>query len=107
MKVKKRVLKTEADIKKICLQEVKARYEDISREAAYHSFAMVFFILNRDYGFGKKRLQNLKNDIECEYYTMQASPLGIDYNSDDIMRIVKDKLGIDFNESQFKEGEGR
>lgn len=99
----KRVMKTEEEIKRICQEEVEQRYEEISREAAYHSFAMVFFILNRDYGFGKKRLQNLKNDIECEYYTMQASPLGINYNSDDIMRIVKDKLGIDFSESQFKE----
>lgn len=99
----RRVYKTEADIKKICQQEVRARYEDISREAAYHSFAMVFLILNRKFGFGKKRLEELKNDIEFEYYTMQAKPCGINYNSDDVVRIVKERFGIDFYESQFKE----
>ena len=98
----KRVMKTENEIKRICQEEVKQRYEEISRDVAFQSFAMVFYVLNLNYGFGKKRLHDLKDAIEFEYYKMQEKPLGVKYDPDDVIRICKDRFGIDFNESQFK-----
>lgn len=98
----KRVMKTENEIKRICQEEVKQRYEEISRDVAFQSFAIVFYVLNLNYGFGKKRLHDLKDAIEFEYYKMQEKPLGVKYDPDDVIRICKDRFGIDFNESQFK-----
>ena len=98
----KRILKSDKEIKKACEEEMTRRYDEVSRDVAYQTFAMVFMVLNRDYGFGKKRLHDLKDAIEFEYYKMQEKPLGVKYDPDDVIRICKDRFGIDFNESQFK-----
>ena len=99
----KRILKSEKEVKKLCQEEVAKRYEEISKDVAYQTFAMVFLVLNRDYGFGKKRLSELKDKIEMEYWKIQEKPCGIDYTPEDVLRICKEKFDIDFNVSQFKE----
>lgn len=99
----KRIMKSEKDIRKICEKEVEQRYRDISRDVAYQTFAMVFLVLNRDYGFGKKRLSELKDKIELQYWMMQEKPCGIEYTPEDVLRICREKFGIDFNVSQFNE----
>jgi hypothetical protein len=96
-------MKSEKEIKEIVKQEVEKAYPEISKDVAYQTFAMVFLILNRDYGFGKKRLQDLKDSIEMEYWKMQEKPCGIDYTPEDVLRICIERFGIDFNVSQFKE----
>ena len=98
----KRILKSEKEIKAIVKQEVEKAYPEISRDVAYQTFAMTFMILNRDYGFGKKRLKDLKDAIETEYWKMQAKPLGIEYTPEDVLRMCKDKFGIDFMESLYE-----
>ena len=99
----KRILKSEKEVKKLCQEEVAKRYEEISKDVAYQTFAMVFLVLNRDYGFGKKRLSELKDKIEMEYWKIQEKPCGIDYTPEDVLRICNEKFDIDFNVSQFKE----
>ena len=99
----RRLIKTDREVKKLCQEEVAKRYEEISRDVAYQKFAMVFMVLNRDYGFGKKRVLDLKDKIEDEYWKMEAKPCGIDYTPEDVLRICKEKFDIDFNVSQFKE----
>lgn len=99
----KRILKSEKEIKEIVKQEVEKAYPEISRDVAYQTFAMVFLILNREYGFGRKRLLDLKDSIEMEYWKMQEKPCGIDYTPEDVLRICKEKFDIDFNVSQFNE----
>ena len=59
----RRVLRTEKEVKELVKQEVEKAYPEISKDVAYQSFAMCFYILNRDYGFGRKRLLDLKDKI--------------------------------------------
>lgn len=99
----KRVMKSEKEIKKIVQEEVEKVYPAISKDVAYQTFAMVFLVLNRDYGFGKKRLAELKDKIEMEYWKIEQKPCGIDYTPEDVLRICREKFDIDFNVSQFKE----
>lgn len=101
MNATKRILRTEREVKELVKAEVEKAYPEISRDVAYQTFAMTFLVLNRDYGFGRKRLQDLKDAIETEYWKMQAKPLGIEYNPDDVLRICKEKFGIDFMESLY------
>lgn len=97
----RRLIKSDREVERLCQEEVAKRYKEISQDVAYQTFAMVFLVLNRDFGFGKKRLHDLKDSIEGEYWKMQEKPLGIEYDPDDVLRIVKDKFGIDFNESLY------
>jgi hypothetical protein len=99
----KRVMRSKKEIEKIVKEEVEKAYPEISRDVAYQTFAMVFLVLNKDYGFGRKRLLDLKDKIELQYWMMQEKPCGIDYTPEDVLRICKEKFGIDFNVSQFKE----
>lgn len=98
----RRVLRTEKEVKELVRQEVEKAYPEISKDVAYQSFAMVFYILNKDYGFGRKRLLDLKDKIEDEYWKMEAKPCGISYNPDDIIRMCKEKFDIDFTVSQYQ-----
>ena len=99
----RRVMKTEKQVRELCREEVKNRYEEISKDVAYQSFAMCFYVLNMYYGFGAKRLNDLKDAIELEYWKMQEAPLGVKYDPDDVIKLVKERFGIDFSVSQFKE----
>ena len=101
MKVKKRILHTEAEIKRMCDAEVNRMYPIISRDIAYQVMAVAFIVLNREYGFGKKRLNDVKDWIETEYFKMQESPCGVKYDPDDAVRICKERFGIDFYKSIF------
>ena len=103
----RRLIKSDKEVKKICQEEVARRYKDISRDVAYQTFAMVFMILNRDYGFGKKRLHDLKDTIEAEYWKMEQKPLGIQYDPEDVLRVCKERFGIDFNESLYQQTTGK
>ena len=103
MKATKRILRTERDVKAIARKEVEKMYPIISRDIAYQVMAVAFLVLNRQYGFGRKRLGDLKNDIEFEYFIMQESPCGVKYDPDDAVRICKEKFGIDFYKSIFGE----
>ena len=103
MKVKKRILHTKEDIKRMCDEEVNRMYPMISRDVCYQVLAVTFIVLNREYGFGEKRLNDVKDWVETEYFKMQESPCGIKYDPDDAIRICKERWGIDFNVSQFKE----
>ena len=101
MKTRNRYIRTDKQIKKTVEEEVSRMYPIISRDVAYQVFAVTFLVLNREYGFGEKRLNNLKEQIEMEYFKMQESPLGVKYNPDDAIRICKERFGIDFYKSIF------
>ena len=105
MNVNKRVLRTDKDIKRIVQEEVNRMYPAISRDICYQVLAVTFIVLNREYGFGKKRLNDVKDWIETEYFKMQESPCGVKYDPDDAVRICKERFGIDFYKSIFGEKE--
>lgn len=105
MNCTKRLMKREAEVKQIVRKEVEkeltARQDEIQREAAYQAMAVTFYILSRDFGFGKQRLASLKDAIEDEFALMDIGILGKEYNALHVFRHLKEKYGIDFNESKF------
>jgi hypothetical protein len=98
-------MKTEKEIKAICdafiREELSARTDEIIHNAAYQAMAVTFYILSRDYGFGKQRLANLKDAIEDEFYLMDIGILGKPYTTSHTINYLKDKFNIDFGVSKF------
>lgn len=103
--VTKRVMKSEKEIKAICdafiRQELSARTDEIIANSAYQTLAVAFYVLSRDYKFGKKRLADLKNAIEDEFSLMDKGILGKPYTTSHTVNYLKDKFNIDFEVSKF------
>ena len=101
----KRLIKREAEFKQICKEEaekeVSARYDEITRETTYQALQVAFYVLAKEFKFGKKRLTLLKNLIENEFFLMESNFLNLNYNATDCGRFLKEKFGIDFSESQY------
>lgn len=81
--------------------EIRAEVQDSVAQQAY---AVAFWILHREYGWGAKRLQRLKNQIEDEYVLMAKRPMGREYTPLHIRQALKERFGVDFSETQYKEG---
>ena len=79
-------------------------YEEGFIDGTKANFATILYILSRDYGFGKKRLLNMKKKVETEYLTMQRNPLNKGYNQKDLMKYLIDKYEIDLNKSDIQGG---
>ena len=65
--------------------------------------SVTFWVLHREYGFGKDRLNRLKNQIEDEYVLMHKKPMGKEYSPLDVRSWLKE-YGVDLEETQYKGG---
>lgn len=105
--MKARVFKTESQIRRIVQDEAKRQtteiYDKAMKDAAYQCFAVLMCVLHKEFGFGKKRLKKLKDLTEFEFMMMKDGVLGNPYDTNDCVRFLKEKYGIDFAESQYDE----
>lgn len=105
--MKARVYTTKSQIRKVVQKEAERKtteiYEKAMKDAVYQNMAVVFCVLYREYGFGGKRLRKLKNSVEAEYMAMKLGVLGKKYDTDDCRDFLKEKYGIDFEESMYGE----
>ena len=65
--------------------------------------AVTFWILHRDEGWGKDRLNRLMNRVEDEFVLMHKRPMGKEYNPLDVRSWLKE-YGVDLEETQYKGG---
>lgn len=75
--------------------------DQITSNAVYQTLATVFVVMDREYGFKKKRLNRLKNLIEDEFVHMKTGILGRDYSTADCVKYLKEHYDIDFSVSQY------
>lgn len=73
----------------------------IERDVTNQALATVFWVLHKHFGFGKSRLQKLKDLTEDEYTLMIDGVLGREYNPRYCEEWLK-SIGIDLDESQYK-----
>lgn len=106
----KRVMRTEKEIQKICRavveKDLEERQDAIIQDAVHQALGVAFHILSRDFGFGRRRLKKLKDEIEAEFKLMQIGVLGKEYNAHHVLNYLKETYGIDFSESQYTKKEG-
>lgn len=67
------------------------------------TLSVAFWILHRDFGWGKDRLTKLKNGIEDEFVLMHKKPLGKEYSPLDVREWLK-SYGVDLEETQYTGG---
>lgn len=79
-----------------------AAYDAVEKDCTYQALAVAMTVLHRKYGFGAKRLRDLKNAIEDEYIFMQDGVLGRGYTPRDCQEMLREKFGIDFEKTQYK-----
>lgn len=61
------------------------------------------FIALEQMGWGKKRLTDFKNKVDDVTHMMYTGFMGREVTTRDALQHLKDKYGIDLNESQYKE----
>lgn len=100
---KPRILSSDYQIKKAaeieCEKYLTEKSMEISKNAAYRVLAITFLILARDFRYGAKRMNMLKDKIECELITMKLGVLGRKYTELDIVQHLKENYGVDFEKS--------
>lgn len=93
--------------REIAREEVKKMRDEIyaycERDCSYQAIATCLWVLHRHFGFGKTRLQRLKNLIEDEYRLMELGILGKDYSPRDLQKWLKDEMKIDLDATQYQE----
>ena len=78
-------------------------YDKIVKDISYQTLAVVFDCLNKEFGFGEKRLKQLKNSVEESFILMDIGVFGRKYDTLDVVKSLKQKFGIDFEQSMYDE----
>ena len=92
---------TEESAKKIMYEMRDEIYKEIERDIMYQTIAVVFWALHKHFGFGKDRLQRLKDFTEDEFKLMIDGVLGKDYSPRHCEEWLR-SIGIDLDKSQYK-----
>lgn len=80
---------------------LREEYDKISRDISYQALAVAFDCLNKEFGFGEKRLKRLKDLIEASFVAMELGVFGKKYDTLDVAKSLKKKFGIDFTKSMY------
>ncbi len=72
-------------------------YENIMKDVIPQFTAVCMCVLNREYGFGVKRLQRFLDSVNSEFEIMNNGFLGRKYDPLDCLKFLKDKYKIDLD----------
>ena len=96
----------QAEVRELVNQRLAENEERLRKEVedsvASQILAVTFWILHREEGWGARRMERLKNQIEDEFLMMHRGVFGRKYTPLDIRNALKERYGIDFNHSQFQ-----
>lgn len=101
------------EMRKLAEEEARKQLEEFrntecdkcQESICYQAIATLMMVLHRQYGFGRKRLQALKDAVETEFYMMDhgvpGAVNGRQYTGVDFVAKLKE-MGVDLSESQYK-----
>lgn len=84
-----------------CAAEIQ---QQIQNSVSSQTMAVVFWILHREYGWGKARLNRLKDQLEDEFVLMHKGIMGVKYTPVDLREKLREQLGVDFDKSRYGGG---
>lgn len=70
-------------------------YENVIKDVIPQFTAVCLCVLNREYGFGMKRLKRFLDSVNSEFEIMDGGFLGRNYDPLDCLKFLKDKYEID------------
>ena len=94
---------TQAVAERLVKEREKAIIDAVQDSVMTQTLAVTFWILHRDFGFGKKRMNRLKDLIEDEFMLMVKKPLGKQYSPIDIREWLRTQYAVDFTETRYGE----
>lgn len=87
---------------------INERADEIQKEVEFsvatQMLAVTLWILHRDHGWGRERLNRLKNEIEDEFVLMHKGIMGKTYNPVDLREKLKTEYGVDFDRTRYEGG---
>ena len=94
---------TQAVAERLVKEREAAIIDAVKDSVSQQMLAMAFWELHKEFGWGKKRLNRLKDLIEDEFVLMHKKPLGKEYSPLDVRSWLK-QYGVDLEETQYKGG---
>ena len=94
---------TEAVAERLVKEREAAIIDAVQTSVMQQVLSVTFWILHRENGWGRGRLNRLKNQIEDEFVLMHKKPMGREYSPLDVRAWLK-KYGVDLEETQYKGG---
>ena len=91
------------DLERGCSERGRKYYDRFAAVITNETFAVVCKVLHEDFGFGKERLQKLKDHFEDEAKLIETGMMGKEYRADQVVEWLQNKFGIDLNKSKFTE----
>lgn len=73
-------------------------YENVIKDVIPQFMSVCMMILNRENGFGKKRLTKLLDSVKAEFIIMNGGIFGKNYDPLDCLKFLKEKYGIDVDD---------
>ena len=92
---------TQAVAERLVREREEAIIEAVQTSIMQQVLATTFWVLHREHGWGKDRLNRLKNQVEDEFVLMHKKPLGKEYSPLDLRELLKNKYGVDLEETQY------
>lgn len=79
-------------------KQAKQLYAEVGRDVVAQIMATCCTVLNKDYGFGQKRLSDFKQGVECLFKMMLTDGiLGKPFTTLNCIEYMRDNFGIDFD----------
>lgn len=97
----RKILISCGEIKKAFDEEYSKRcdeiYASITQDITVQLMATVLFELNKEFGFGKKRLQRVQSGTESLFKLMEEGILGKKFTTEDLIKYMKEKYDIELD----------
>ena len=103
--IKEKLVLTKEEVSKYLEAEWEEKrdevYSEVKNDVANQILSVFFTVLHNDFGFGKKRLLKLKDNVEAQFLLMTVGIFGNPYTPVDCLNYLKKEFGIDLDKEEL------
>ncbi|MCM1225967.1 MAG: hypothetical protein NC320_00905 [Clostridium sp.] len=97
--MKSRIITSSSEVRRLAKEEYlrlkDTVYENVIKDVIPQFMGVCMVILNRENGFGEKRLQRFLDSVTSEFEIMNRGVFGRNYDPLDCLKFLKDRYKID------------
>ena len=97
MKARTQYITNRSDVKKEVLKEFQRQEKQLAENFTIQTVANILYILEKQFGFGKKRLNAVVDGIHSLNSLQNKGVLGESFDNLDLVQHFKDKYNIDLS----------
>lgn len=103
--IKKKMVLTKEEIAQYINEEWESIkdtvYAEVKNDVANQVLAVFFTVLNKEFGFGKKRLLKVKEGVESYFSLMQKGIFNKPFTPIDCLNYLREEFGIDIDKDEI------